>query len=108
MICVLLALCVMLGAAGCGGFKYGVNEVQGLVEQDYSLAFRNDDPLYFYVTAALSVLAAQGKVDELAIKWLGSAALDFPKQADALEISSRLRNATLLSGWTSTLSPCPM
>ena len=85
MICVLLALCVMLGAAGCGGFKYGVNEVQVLVEQDYSLAFRNDDPLYFYVTAALSVLAAQGKVDELAIKWLGSAALDFPKQADALE-----------------------
>ncbi len=36
MICVLLALCVMLGAAGCGGFKYGVNEVQVLVEQDYS------------------------------------------------------------------------
>ena len=64
MICVLLALCVMLGAAGCGGFKYGVNEVQVLVEQDYSLAFRNDDPLYFYVTAALSVLAAQGKVDD--------------------------------------------
>ena len=85
MICVLLALCVMLGAAGCGGFKYGVNEVQVLVEQDYSLAFRNDDPLYFYVTAALSVLAAQGKVDELAIKWLGSAALNFAKQADALE-----------------------
>ena len=85
MICALLALCVMLGAAGCGGFKYGVNEVQVLVEQDYSLAFRNNDPLYFYVTAALSVLAAQGKVDELAIKWLGSAALNFPKQADALE-----------------------
>ena len=78
MICVLLALCVMAGATGCGGFKYGVNDVQVLVEQDYSMAFRNNDPLYFYVTAALSVLAAQGKVDELSIKWLGSTELNFP------------------------------
>ena len=101
MICVLLALCVMLGAAGCGGFKYGVNEVQVLVEQDYSLAFRNDDPLYFYVTAALSVLAAQGKVDELAIKWLGSAALDFPKQAGefwGLDVELAIAVCDLL-GW---------
>ena len=84
IICILLVLCTVMTAAGCGGFKYGINSVQVLVEQDYSIAFRNNDPLYFYVTAALSVLAAQGKVDELALKWLGSPALSFSKDAEAL------------------------
>ena len=87
-ICFLLVLCMVLSMCACGGSGrgYGVNVVQTLVEQDYSLAFRNNDPLYFYVTAAISVLAAQGKVDALAIKWLGSPALNFAKQADALDL----------------------
>ena len=84
-ICLLLAVCLMATACGCGGFSYGVNTIQVLQEQDYSLAFRNNDPVYFYVTAALSVLAAQGQVDALASKWLGSPCLNFAKQADALE-----------------------
>lgn len=84
-LCVLLVLCLIPGLCARGGFKYGIKEVQVLVEQDYSLAFRNDDPVYQYVTAAISVLAAQGKVDELSLKWLGSAdAISFSKQADAL------------------------
>ncbi len=85
-VAILLLLCMVLGMCACGGPSYGVNVVQTLVEQDYSLAFRTNDPIYFYVAAAISVLAAQGKVDALAIKWLGSPALNFEKQADALEI----------------------
>ena len=86
-VCILLVLCIVLSMCACGGApSYGVNVVQTLVEQDYSLAFRTNDPIYFYVTAAISVLAAQGKVDALAIKWLGSPALNFAKKADALEI----------------------
>ena len=83
----LLALGVMLSLCACGKsrFRYGVATVEVLVEQDYSLAFRNNDPLYFYVTAALSVLAAEGRVDQLSNKWLGSSALKYAKQADALE-----------------------
>ena len=82
----LLALCLLLTLCGCGGkFRYGISTVEVLVEQDYSLAFRNNDPLYFYVMAALSVLAAEGRVDALAIKWLGSPALRFAKDAEALE-----------------------
>jgi len=84
-ICFLLALCMALTLCGCGRFRYGINSVQTLMEQDYYLAFRNNDPLYFYVTAALSVLAAEGRVDALAKKWLGSPALNFARQADALE-----------------------
>ena len=84
-ICLLLALCLVLSLCGCGRMRYGINIVEVLVEQDYSLAFRNNDPLYFYVTAALSVLAAEGRTDALAIKWLGSPALNYSKQADALD-----------------------
>ena len=83
-ICLLLVLCMLPGLCACGGTSYGVNTVQVLVQQDYSLAFRNNDTVYFYVTAALSVLAAEGKVDELSMKWLGHADLNFAKQADAL------------------------
>ena len=85
LICILLILCLALSLCACGKVRYGVNAVEVLVEQDYYLAFRNNDPLYFYVTAALSVLAAEGRVDALAIKWLGSPALNYAKQADALE-----------------------
>ena len=86
-LCILLVLCMLLPLGGCGRtkFRYGIDTVQVLVQQDYSLAFRNNDPLYFYVTAALSVLAAEGRVDQLAAKWLGSAALNYSRQADALE-----------------------
>ena len=86
LLCILLVLCMALSICACGGPSYGVNVVQTLVEQDYSLCFRNNDPLYFYVTAAISVLEAQGRVDALATKWLGSPALNFAPQADALEL----------------------
>lgn len=86
LVAILLLLCMVLGMCACGGPTYGVNVVQTLVEQEYSLAFRSNDPLYFYVAAAISVLAAQGKVDALAVKWLGSPALNFEKQADALDL----------------------
>ena len=87
ILCLVLALCLCLTLlCGCGSrYRYGVNAVQVLVSQDYYLAFRNNDPLYFYVTAALSVLAAEGRVDALATKWLGSPALNYAGQADALE-----------------------
>lgn len=86
LICIVLILAMAWSLCACGGFGYGVKEVQLLVEQEYSLAFRNNDPVYFYVTAAISVLAAQGKVEELSAKWLGdSNAIKFAKQADALE-----------------------
>lgn len=84
-ICILLAACIALGCCACGGTSYGVNAVQVLVEQDYSLAFRNNDVIYYYVTAALSVLAAEGKVDELSMKWFGNRDVSFAKQADALD-----------------------
>ncbi len=86
IICVLLMLTLTLSAVGCGssGTGYGVQTVQTLVEQEYSLAFRNDDPIYFYITATLETLSAEGKVDELAAKWFGDRIITINKRAEAL------------------------
>ena len=85
LISIILLVCMALSLSACGGgTTYGVKTVQTLVEQDYSLAFRNDDPIYFYVTAAIETLAAEGKVDELQTKWFGDRIINFNKRAEAL------------------------
>ena len=86
-ICILLALALALGCAACGsrGGRYGVKTVTTLVEQDYSLAFRVGDPTQDYVDAALKVLNARGRVDELANKWFGSRIIRFERDEQALE-----------------------
>ena len=50
MICAVLILCMAFSLCACGGSTYGVRELEVLVEQEYSLAFRNDDSTYNYVT----------------------------------------------------------
>ena len=57
-ICWLLALCCCLVCAGCasGGTGYGVKAVMTLVDQEYSIAFRNDDPTACYVIGAIQAL----------------------------------------------------
>ena len=81
----ILILCLCLTLCGCGTTSYHVKTVQTLVSQDYSLAFRDGDPLYFYVTAGLKIAAARGIVDELAIKWFGSKCISFESDATALD-----------------------
>ena len=82
-ISIMLAACMAfsLCACGSGGTTYGVKTLQTLVSQDYSIAFRNDDPVYFYVTAAIETLAGEGKVDELEAKWFGDRIITFNKRA---------------------------
>ena len=57
-VCIILVLCLCLSCCACGAGGYGVKTVLTLVEQEYSLAFRNDDGIYFYVTAAIEQLSA--------------------------------------------------
>ena len=84
-ICILLAICLCLSICACGNSQgYGVRAVATLVEQDYILAFRTGDITVFYVSAALQVLNAQGKIDELNRKWFGSYPVTFEKDAEAL------------------------
>ena len=83
----------------CSDSTYGVRAIETLESQDYSMAFRNNDPLYFYVTGAIKVLGAQGVIDELAIKWFGTKAISFEKDATALdEIGMPEPGKTLIIG----------
>ncbi len=88
-LCILLALALLLGCAACGsrsaGGRDNIRIIATLVEQDYSLAFRVDDPTQKYIDAALKVLMANGTVDELTDKWLGERIIRFDRDLLALE-----------------------
>lgn len=80
----ILSICLTLCACGSSG-GYKVKAVQTLVSQDYSLAFRDGDPLYFYVVAGIQAAAARGIVDELAVKWFGTRCISFDTNVISLE-----------------------
>ncbi|MGX8692546.1 MAG: transporter substrate-binding domain-containing protein [Clostridia bacterium] len=85
ILCAALALLMLLALGACGdNVSYKVRSVATLVEQEYALAFRNDDPLRDYVVAAIEELNAEGRVEELSRKWFGRNAVDFGKKANAL------------------------
>ena len=88
LVLILLILSLALSLAACGGSStgtsYGVKTLQTLVEQEYFLAFRNNDPTYFYVTAAIETLAGEGRVHELTAKWFGEQIIDFKGRVEAL------------------------
>lgn len=87
LICLALVLCLCFSLCACGSESgYGVKAIQTLVEQEYGIAFRMGDPTVYYVSAAIQVLNAQGKVDELNRKWFGkSETVEFGSDAEALD-----------------------
>ena len=85
IICLILIICIAASLCACGNSQgYGVRTVATLVKQEYALAFRTGDITVFYVSAAIQVLNAQGKIDELNRKWFGSSLVSFPRDAEAL------------------------
>jgi len=84
IIALLLVICMCALLCACGGSSYGVKTVMTLVEQEYSLAFRNGDDTYRYVSAALETMAAEGTIDSLTAKWFGDRIVEFDKNPDAL------------------------
>ena len=99
ILCAALALLMLLALAACGeNSSYRVNSTLTLVEQEYSLAFRNDDPLRAYVVAALEELGAEGRIDELSRKWFGDNVVDFGKKEGALAELEPPEPHTLLLG----------
>ena len=100
LITILLLITVVFSMCACGNeAEYGVKTIQTMESQDYYMAFRNDDMLYYYVTGAVSVLAARGTVGELSLKWLGADnAVDFNKDETALDNLPQAEPRTLLIG----------
>ena len=106
ILCLALLLALLAGLTACGGrTNYRVSTVVTLVEQEYSLAFRNDDPLMDYVVAAIEQLNAEGKVEELSRKWFGQNTVSFGKDADALGRLEPPAAHTLLMGVDITSFP---
>ena len=98
LLCLLLTICICLSMCACGGTSYGVKTVQTLVEQQYSLAFRVNDPVYFYVVAALETLNAEGRINELTMKWFGENIIDFGSNPEALAALAEPQPQTFIIG----------
>ena len=79
------AILLALTACGRAGTGYGVKAVETLVEQEYSLAFRNDDPTAYYIIGAIQALNSEGKLGELSNKWFGQRIISFPYSNIRLE-----------------------
>jgi len=97
-ISLLLIACLALSLCACGSGGYGVKPVQTLVEQEYAMAFRPGDTTYTYVAAAVQSLAYEGKVDELAVKWLGERIIQFDKDPELLQTIGMPEPRTLIIG----------
>ena len=64
LLSVVLVICLCLPLPACGGSAYGVKAAKTLVQQQYSLAFLNNDSTLSYGVEAVHVFAAKGKVNE--------------------------------------------
>ena len=76
---------LLLSACGQRSMGSGVKAVETLVEQEYSLAFRNDDPTAYSVIGAIQALDEEGKLGELSNKWFGQRIISFPRSNIRLE-----------------------
>lgn len=78
----LAALMTLTGCAQkAGNFKI----IDTLSSEEFVLGFRSDDRLQDYVQAGLKVLAAQGKLTELSLRWFGKDITMLEGDAQALE-----------------------
>ncbi len=93
-----LAVCMLLTLCACNKTGGAYTLVATLSEGKYAIGFRNDDPIADYVEAALKVLAANGKVAELEIKWFNDYCTDFSKDGNALSKLPAAEPRTLIMG----------
>jgi ABC-type amino acid transport substrate-binding protein len=94
----LLVLCLMLPLAGCGKVVGRYRVLETLATQEFSIGYRENDYVRYYVDAALQTLAADGTVGTLAYKWFGEDKTSFSKNINALEQAGQAAPRTLLIG----------
>ncbi len=72
ILCLLLAVCLCVFAAGCDGSKVsGYREIGTIEGQELCIAFRQGDQLRDIVTAGMMVMSADGTIAQLSTKWFG-------------------------------------
>lgn len=98
-ISLVLALCMALTLCGCGKTGGAYKMIDTLSEGKYAIGFRSDDPIADYVEAALKVLAANGRIAELEVRWFNDTGItDFSKDTNALAKLGEIPQRTLIMG----------
>ena len=70
-LCILLAVCMMLGLCGCHGDS-AIRELESIGTKRYGVVFRQGDRAAQAVSEAMDELSESGKLSELSLRWLGS------------------------------------
>ena len=86
ILCLLLGVCLLLGAAACSDSGNGyriIDEYSG--EGSYYIAFRKGDDLQKYITAAMQELAAGNLLRSASLSWFGENLVSVQGQAGAME-----------------------
>lgn len=93
-----LAAALALSLSACGKTGGAYTMVETLTEGSYAIGFRNDDPIADYVDGALKVLAANGKVAELELRWFNDHVTNFEKDVNALAKFGEIPKRSLIMG----------
>ena len=79
----LLALALCFSCAACSKTVGSYRVVKTLGTEQFRIGFRDGDQAAVYVNAALKVLAADGTIHSLALKWFGTDNTTFDSDAAA-------------------------
>jgi len=99
-----MAVCLvfLLGACGTDGDTAASNgkyqTLETFEDQTFSIGFRNDDFVRYYVEAALEVLSADGTIHSIAVQWFSEDATTFESDAEALDRIGDIPVRTLIVG----------
>ncbi len=102
----LLAVCLTLSFSACGKSDAVGYEVIGTLKKSgFVIAFREGDKLSEYVPAALKVLAAQGTVKALAVRWFGEDETTITEDAAALDAFEGIPERDFILGFSPGAAP---
>lgn len=94
----LLALALCFSCAACSKTVGSYRVVKTLGTEQFRIGFRDGDQAAVYVNAALKVLAADGTVHSLALKWFGTDNTTFDSDSGALDALGDLPQRTFIMG----------
>ncbi len=94
----LLALALCVSCAACSKTVGSYRVVKTLGTEQFRIGFRDGDQAAVYVNAALKVLAADGTIHSLALKWFGTDDTTFDSDANALDALGDIPQRTFIMG----------
>ena len=94
----LLALALCFSCAACSKTVGSYRVVKTLGTEQFRIGFRDGDQAAVYVNAALKVLAADGTIHSLALKWFGTDNTTFDSDANALDALGDIPQRTFIMG----------